>query len=199
MKNILFLVVLISTSTFASVIGISTHPLNEEARVFSAEMTGYMNERHEMGMGARYTQELQRNQLFDVTVGGAQESRALNLGTGMDFALLDEDTNQPRVSVKPYLQYQKFEDTSNNFFGVAPTVRKGLVVNDHEVFPYLALPTGMKVNSDSNAYTYYASLVMGASMPFPGQHRNLLLSFEGSKNMGSGTDYIGCLVSWMWK
>ncbi|MGE3610354.1 MAG: hypothetical protein AB7I27_12250 [Bacteriovoracaceae bacterium] len=200
MKTILFLFVLFSSSLVnASVVGVTTHPLNEGARVFSAEMTGYMNLRHEMGGGLRYTQEMKRNQLLDVTVAGAQESRAFTAGTGMDIAFLEEDVNQPRVSIKPYFQYQKFNDTSDNFFGAAPTIRKGFVVNDHEFFPYLAIPSGMKVNNDSSAFNFYSSLTLGASMPFPGQDRNLLLSFEGNKNMGSSSDYIGCLVSWIWK
>lgn len=200
MKNILFLGLFFSLSLQASVVGITTHPLNEEARVFSAEMTGYMSQRNEMGAGLRYTQELDQYRRLDVTAAGGQDSRGLTLGTGLDFELLSEDINRPRISLKPYIQYQKFDDQYSNYIGAAPTIRKGFAINGQEFFPYLALPSGMKVQSDTDAFVYYASLTLGASMPFPGAHNDkILLSLEGNKNMGSTSDYVGCLVSWIWK
>jgi hypothetical protein len=141
MKLLLFLLlVLMTTSSFASVMGISTHPLNRRARVFSAEMTGYMSQRNEMGMGVRYTHETRKKQMVDFTVAGGQDSRALILGGGMDFNLLSETLHQPKVSIKPYLQMHKFEDQQFNLIGMAPSLRKGFSVEGYEVFPYLALP-----------------------------------------------------------
>lgn len=184
---------------FASIVGISTHPLNDEARVLSAEMMGFMSQRHEMGMGMRYTQEVGRNKLLDLSAAGAQESRALTMGAGMDFALLKEGISQPRLSVKPYMQYIKYEEARQNLIGVAPTMRKGFSVNGNEFFPYLAVPAGMKVDSATDEFDFYASLTLGASMNFPGAGTDkLLLSIEGNRNMGSSSDYIGALVSWVW-
>ncbi len=199
MKYILIFVLLQSLTGWASVIGISTHPLNEEARVLSAEMTGYMSQRQEMGMGLRYTQEVSDNQLFDVSASGGQNSRALIVGGGMDFKLLSEDVYQPRVSIKPYFQHQKFEDTKSSLIGAAPTLRKGFSANGYEFFPYLAVPTGMKLSNDNDSFVYYAALTFGASMPFPGAGTDkFLLSLEGNRDLGGSSDYLGCLVSWVW-
>lgn len=184
----------------ASVIGISTHPLNDEGRVFSAEMTGYMSQRNEMGAGLRYTQEVNRHRILDFTASGGQDSRGLTLGTGMDFELLSEDISQPRISLKPYVQYQKFENETSNLIGAAPTIRKGFSVHGQEFFPYLAIPSGMKIDSTTDEFVYYASATLGMSMPFPGANNDkVLLSVEGNKDMGSTSDYVGCLVSWVWK
>jgi hypothetical protein len=200
MKNLLLVSFLLSMSAHASIVGISTHPLNDEARVLSAEMTGYMSQRNEMGTGLRYTQEVDQYKLLDLTVAGAQESRGLTVGGGMDFELLSEDVSQPRISVKPYVQYQKFESNTSNLLGAAPTMRKGFSINGQEFFPYVAIPTGMKLDSSNDEYEYYASLTLGASMPFPGANtEKLLLSIEGNKDMGASSDYIGALVSWVWK
>jgi hypothetical protein len=199
MNVILFILVLLPLTSLASVVGISTHPLNDDARVFSAEMTGFMSQRHEVGMGARYTQEMAPNRLLDISAGGAQESRALMLGTGMDFAILDEDIYQPRVSIKPYMQYQRFENFRQNLIGAAPTIRKGFSIQGFEFFPYLAIPSGLKLDNTTDQFVYYSSLTIGSSMPFPGfRNEKLLLSLEGNKDMGSSSDYIGCLVSWVW-
>lgn len=196
MKIIILSALFLSLSLEASVIGISTHPLNEEGKVLSAEMTGYMSQRSEMGAGLRYTQEVDQYRILDFTVSGGQDSRGLTLGAGMDFEILSEDVSQPRVSIKPYWQQQKFETESSNLVGAAPTLRKGFSLNGQEFFPYLALPTGMKIDSTTDEFVYYASMTLGASMPLPGA---ILLSLEGNKNMGASSDYIGCLVSWMWK
>lgn len=196
MKIIIILGLFLSLTVQASVIGISTHPLNEEGRVLSAEMTGYMSQRSEVGAGLRYTQEVDQGRILDFTAAGAQDSRGLTLGAGMDFEILSEDVSQPRVSIKPYWQHQKYESESANLIGAAPTIRKGFSLNGQEFFPYLAVPTGMKIDSTSDEFVYYASMTFGASMPLPNA---MLISLEGNKNMGASSDYIGFLVSWMWK
>lgn len=196
MKIIILLGLFLSLTVQASVIGISTHPLNEEGRVLSAEMTGYMSQRSEMGAGLRYTQEVDQGRILDFTAAGAQDSRGLTLGAGMDFEILSEDVSQPRVSIKPYWQHQKYESESANLIGAAPTIRKGFSLNGQEFFPYLAVPAGMKIDSTSDEFVYYASMTLGASMPLPNA---MLISLEGNKNMGASSDYIGFLVSWMWK
>lgn len=199
MKSFLIGLLLMSLPTFASVIGISTHPLNERAKVLSAEITGYMSQRHEMGMGLRYTHELNRDKMIDFSASGGQDSRSFMGGAGMDISLLREDIYQPRVSLKPYVQYTKFEDSKESIMGLAPSMRKGLSLAGEEFFPYLALPAGIKLNNESNEFVYYASLTIGASTRFPWANSDqLLLSLEGNKDMGASSDYLGVLVSWVW-
>lgn len=199
MKYILIFTLFQLSSAWASVVGISTHPMNDEARVISAEMTGYMSQRHEMGAGLRYTHEVEQGQLLDFAISGAQESRGFAVGAGMDFEFLREDVYQPRVSLKPYYQHQKFEDSKLSLIGAAPTIRKGFSVEGVEFFPYLAVPTGIKIDSADDGFKYYASMTLGASMPFPGvQNDHLVLSLEGNKDFGASSDYLGCLVSWLW-
>jgi hypothetical protein len=182
----------------ASVVGISTHPLDTQVRALSMEMTGYLSQRHEMGAGARYTHEVDRGKLLDVSMSGGQDSRALTVGAGLDFELLREDVSSPRVSFKPYFQQQKFEAERFTFIGAAPTIRKGTSIGGQEFFPYLALPTGMRLNRNSEL-DYYAALTLGASMRFPGaNNERLLLSLEANKDMGRSSDYLGCLISWVW-
>ncbi len=200
MKHILICLLFFSFYSQASVVGISTHPLNDEAKVLSAEMTGYMSQRQEVGLGMRYTQELNPGRILDISASGAQDSRGLALCTGVDFELLQEDVSQPRVSLKPYYQYLKFEDINQNLIGAAPTIRKGFSIQGNEFFPYLAVPTGIKIHSDSQEFDYYASLTLGASMPLPAAGGDkLLVSVEGNKNLGASSDYLGVLLSWVWK
>ncbi len=198
--KILIMLICLCGAASASVIGISTHPLNEEARVLSAEMTGYMSQRHEVGMGVRYTQEVNRGQLLDLTAGGAQDSRGLYLGGGLDMEILHEDVYQPRVSIKPYYQHQKFDQDKMNLIGAAPTIRKGFSIEGNEFFPYLAIPSGIKVDNSNDEFVYYASMTLGGSMPLPAAGGDkLLVSFEANKDLGASSDYMGVLLSWVWK
>ena len=72
MKQMIFIVLMVSLPASASIMGISTHPLNRQARVLSSEMTGYMSQRNEVGAGLRYTQEVAKGRLLDANVAGAQ-------------------------------------------------------------------------------------------------------------------------------
>lgn len=189
----------LSFSTFASVVGVSTYPLAEKARVISAEMMGFMNQRHEMGAGLRYTQEVASNKLLYVSVSGGQESRGFTMGAGLDIELLSEDTNRPRISFKPFLLQEKFDDESATIIGAAPSLRLGLSYQGTEFFPYIALPNGFKIDNSNEELVYYSAFTLGASMPFPGaRNERVLLTVEGNKNLGAASDSIGCLVSWMW-
>ncbi len=200
MIKILLLLFIPCFSVWASVVGISTHPLNEDGRLLSAGMTGYMSQHHEVGMGLRYTQELRQGQIFDMMVSGAQDSRGLVLGGGMDFEVLHEEESQPRFSLKPYYQFQKQDADKNNLLGFAPTLRKGFSISGIEFFPFLALPSGLKIDSSTDIFVYYASLSLGASMPLPvGDGDKLLASVETNNNLGASSDYVSLLLSWVWK
>lgn len=181
----------------ASVVGVSTHPLSKDTRVLSVAMTGYMSQRNEMGGGVRYTQGFNGNML-DVSVAGAQNSRSMLLGAGMDFEVLREEINSPRVSIKPHVQQVNFERNSSTLVGVAPSLRKGFSAAGKEFFPYLSLPNGMKIDSKEQELTFYSSLTFGASMAIPDSQEKLILSLEANKNLGSASDYVGALISWIW-
>jgi hypothetical protein len=184
----------------ASVVGITTHPLPEKSRLLSGSMTGYLSERHEIGAGIRYTQELEVDELFDLFVSGAQHSREYLIGGGVDFQVLSETEDHPRISVKPFYQYQKFEESKNGIIGFAPTLRKSFTFYDYSLFPYLAIPSGIKIDSHSDIFSYYASLTLGASFPLPIEGgEKLLVSLETNKNMGASSDYVGVLLSWVWR
>jgi hypothetical protein len=200
MKHILMLILLASASSYASIVGISTHPLNQGARVFSAEMTGHLSQRQEVGMGLRYTQEIHENKLLDLIISGAQISRGLTMGGGIDVVIFDEDMTQPRISIKPHYQLQKYESDVYSLLGMAPTLRKGFSLRGNEFFPYAALPTGIKIDNDTDEFVYYSNLALGLSLPFPVHNKDpLLVSIEGNKNLGSSSDYVGLLISWIWK
>ena len=197
MKYLLLIFLAIPFSAFSSIVGVTTHPLSDEARVLSAEMTGYMSQRNEMGAGLRYTQGFNGN-LLDVTAAGAQDSQSMLIGAGVDLEVLREDVHQPRVSVKPYAQQLRFERESSTLVGVAPTLRKGISAAGKEVFPFISLPSGINLTSEEQEVNFYSSLSFGASMAIPQSQERLVLSIEANKDLGASSDYVGALISWVW-
>ncbi|HXH31114.1 MAG TPA: hypothetical protein VNJ01_09915 [Bacteriovoracaceae bacterium] len=199
MRIIFFVIILTSVSVHASIVGITTHPLKNNAKLLSAEMTGYMGQRLGMGAGVRYTQEMTSHNYLDLSVASTQDAKAMYMGAAMDLEVISEDMRRPRVSVKPFLQIQRYDDVKASVVGAAPSLRKGFSLRGVEFFPFLAVPAGIKLDSPTDEFEYYASLTMGASMPFPGTNTDkLLLSIEGNKDLGAASDYLGCLVSWIW-
>lgn len=180
----------------ASVLGVSNYPFAKKARVFSAEMTGYMSQRQEMGMGVRYTHELDRSRIVDFSVAGGQNSRGLTVGAGLDMRMINEELYSPRVSVKPFFQHQNFEGERFSTVGAAPTFRKGFTIQGFEFYPYLGIPLGIKIDAE-DVFVYHASSTLGTSFNVPGEEK-MVISLEANKNWGASSDYIAGLVSWLW-
>jgi hypothetical protein len=199
MNKILLLIGLFSLNSWASVVGVSTHPMSEDTKLLSAEMSGFMSQRREMGAGLRYTQQVDEARTMDFAVSGGQNSRGFTFGAGLDFELLHEEIERPRVSVKPFVLQEHFERTNSTLIGLSPTIRKNFSFNGFEIFPYLALPNGIKIDNQSSEFVYSSSLTLGTSLPFPGANNDrVILNVEGNKDFGANSDYLAALVSWMW-
>jgi hypothetical protein len=196
MKYLSILFFIFSTNLYSSVIGISSYPLHRKAQVVSAEMTGFMGAEREVGMGLRYLQKLNTIQTVDVSASGGQERQAWQMGAGLDFKILAEEGNLPRLTIKPYWQYQKIDRENYVTTAVAPTISKGFVIQGYEFYPYVSIPSGIRTINSTNEFTYLAAANLGAVLPVPDER--LLLSFEANRNFGASTDYLSFLVSWIW-
>lgn len=198
MKFLSLLFLVLSASIQASVVGLTTHPLSDDARALSLETIGYFNQQHEMGLGLRYTHGIQQGQLLDIQASGAQHYRGFSFGAGMDFELLSDEGAQPRFSLKPFYQHEKNDDSKVSNLGVAPSLRKGVEILGLNYYPFLAIPMGVQVDSSDDEVVYLASLSFGASMAIPSTQEKLVVSVEGNKNLGASSDYLSALLSWIW-
>ena len=147
-------------------------------------------------MGFRYTHEMDRSRIVDLSVAGGQNSRGLTVGGGMDMRIISEELHIPRVSVKPFFLHQNFEGERFSTIGTAPTIRKGFSVSGFEFYPYLGIPLGIQIDGEDN-FVYSASGTLGTSFSIPGEEK-MVISVEANKNWGASSDYIAGLVSWLW-
>lgn len=195
MRYLLLLYFFLWAPLEASIMGISTHPLKIHSQAFTAEMLGHMGQSREIGMGARYTSDVDYFKRFDVAFSAGEDSQSYLIGTGLEVEILSEDIEKPRMGVKGFYQYKKEQLSNYSHIGIAPNVSKGFSLEGIEFFPFVALPVGIKIDNASDKFIYSAALSMGVSVPVV---RDVLVNLELNRDLGASSDYIGLLFSWMW-
>ncbi len=177
-KYILLAVVAVS-SAFANDIGLSTHPFTLKNKVLNTELDYIGSNGTGTGVSARYFQRLDSKINFDAGFGVNSGDRENRIFGGVDYVLFPDYGNQPRVSVKGLYSYSKEFNNSVHMLGFAPTLSKGFNVSGREVFPFVAIPLQLALNSDKSSFETVNKLNIGATarMPFQG-YENLTVNFE---------------------
>lgn len=164
--------------------GISSYPLMVDKSMLSAEFTGVTSAGGGVGMQARYTHKLTPSIVLDGGVGVSGGERSNRLFAGADFEIFPDYMTQPRVSVKTIYSNAKEFDTRRNNVSVAPTVSKGFSFWGEEAYPFLAIPYGVSLDSDSGTYQTVANLNLGISGPIPAEgYRHLTGTVEMNVNL----------------
>lgn len=172
--------------------GLSTFPLAAEEKLISAEFTGIISSGGGMGLQTRYTQKLDEKATIDAGLGIAGGERSARIFAGYDYELFPDYENQPRSSIKVFVENSKEFQSRKNILGIAPTFSKGFSFWGKEAFPYLSLPYGISLNSSNNSYTTTLSANVGISGIIPaevGPHKQLTANAEaiiGLSNSFSG-------------
>lgn len=176
--------------------GLSSFPLAVETKLISAEFTGITSTGGGIGMQARYTQKLSEMGTIDAGLGISGGERSARLFAGYDYELFPDYENQPRTSIKAFVENSKEFRDRKNILGVAPTVSKGFSFWGKEAFPYISLPYGISLNGTNNSYRTTLSANIGVSGVIPadvGPEKQLTANAEaiiGIKDSFSGA-FVG--------
>lgn len=190
-KNILFYSVLLilicflpTQKVFAYGHGLSSFPLQDKKTMLTTEMVGDTTGSKGMGIQARVTQRLNSAVLLDGGLGFSDGDRGSRIFVGTDVELYPDYENQPKVSVRGFLENAKEFNSRRNIFGVSPTVSKGFAINEHPIYPFASLPIGLTLDSKTNKYEVKTSIALGASSALPLEgFEHLLLSSELNINL----------------
>lgn len=170
--------------------GISSYPLMIDTSMLSAEFTGITSTGGGVGMQARYTQKISPSIVLDGGAGLASGERQNRIFAGADFEIFPDYMTQPRISLKTMYSNAKEFGTRRNNVSVAPTVSKGFSFWGEEAYPFIAIPYGLSLNSDTNTYQTFANLNMGISGAIPADgYRHLTGTVE--MNVGLKDSYSG--------
>ena len=181
LHNIVFAFILsgFSASAFAYGTGYSSFPLSVEKKMLSTEITGVTSTGGGMGVQARYTQKASDQLSFDAGLGMGSGERSGRIFGNADFEIFPDYMRQPRVAVRAGYEFAKEFGATRNILSVAPMVSKGFAFWGQEAFPFVSLPIGMNLNSDTKTYESMISLNTGINghLPIEG-YQNLIGSAE---------------------
>lgn len=172
--------------------GLSTFPLAAETKLLSAEFTGITSTGGGIGMQARFTNKLNEKGTIDAGLGISGGERSARLFAGYDYELFPDYENQPRTSIKAFIENSKEFNTRRNILGIAPTISKGFSFWGKEAFPYISLPFGISLNGNNQSYNTTLSANIGITGVIPadiGPDKQLTASAEaivGLKESFSG-------------
>ncbi len=157
-----------ASSAHAYGTGITSFPLEEGKKVISTEVTGIVSSGGGIGLQARYTQKLNEGSTVDAGLGIAGGERSARLFAGYDYQIIPDYENQPRISLKSFIENSKEFGARRNILGLAPTVSKGFSFWEHEAFPYISLPYGISLEGKQNSYKTTLSANIGVSSVIAG-------------------------------
>lgn len=186
-KFILIVLSVVSLSAFGYGLGVSSHPLQLEERLITTEFGGTFNEGKGAGLQARFTQKINDKMTGDAGFGFSSGDRKYRLFANLDYEIFPDYMKQPKVTVRGTLSRAEEFDSGINRMGLTPTVSKGFVISNREVFPYLALPFSLDLNSDNSEYEFVSQIAFGATSNAPvAGYEHLLVNFEGTVNIDDG-------------
>lgn len=174
----------LSSGAIASVVGLSTHPFTMNKRVITTEFDTYLSSGAGMGITAKYFQRFDSKLNVEAGVGVSDGDRSNRLFTGADYEIFPDYGRQPRVSAKAILESASFNGDRVNTVGIAPTVSKGFAVYGNEMFPFMALPMSVGLNTDEGTYETSTALAMGITGRLPIQgYDDLIGNIETNVNL----------------
>jgi len=175
-----------SVTAFGYGVGYSSFPLKMKEKLLSAEATGILMDGGGIGMQGRFTYKAIDQILLDAGVGFSGGDRSSRLFAGADYEIFPDYMNQPRFSMKAVVERAKEFKNQELILGITPTVSKGFNFWGHEGFPYVAVPVGLGLATESNTYQTKASLTLGINGKLPFEnYKNLTGSIETNFNLSN--------------
>ncbi len=173
-----------SSNSMAYGLGQSSYPLMIDSKAISTEFTGIVSTGGGVGLQARYTQKLNSKTIVDAGLGISGGERSSRLFAGMDYEILPDYGNQPKFTLKGSFESAKEFNTRLNIIGLAPTISKGFSFWGQEAYPFLALPIGIGLESESKTYSTRTQVSTGITgkLPIEG-YRHLTGSLEANFNL----------------
>ena len=191
---------LMAPSLHARGVGISALPLPVGQKLISTEFTGILSKGGGIGFQGRFSRKIRPLTTLDLGVGMSGGDHSSQAFVGVDTEVLPEYRNQPRVSVKGYLESAKEAGTRQNRLAMAPTLSKGFSFWGHVAYPHISFPYSIDLDANNKTYATSLSTNLGVSgiLPIRGQSSKPLIGHAeaviGLKNGHTGL-MVG--VSWM--
>ncbi len=167
MKICLLIISLLSTFSFANVVGLSNQPLGLSKSIFTTEFNGYLSNGSGAGLTLRYLHHMNENLSLEGGIGMGSGDRKNRVFFGGDVMIFPDYIDQPRISMKGLLESSSEFGNRHNKIGLIPTISKGFNFWGKEAYPFLALPMRLNLNSERSTFESSIALAAGITGKIP--------------------------------
>lgn len=195
MKKIISFIALslMSTSAFSYGVGQITHPIKTNGHMISAEFTGIMTNGSGVGMQGRYTRKINEKLRVDGGAGVGAGDRTIRLFSGASYELFPDFANQPKFDLKAGFEIGSEFGNTVTTLSMTPIASKGLNLWGVEGYPFVALPIGIGLNSDTKTYETMYSITAGWTGKIPVKQMDKFTA-SVEMNIGLKDTYTGMFL-----
>ncbi|MFN8369944.1 MAG: hypothetical protein U0T83_04875 [Bacteriovoracaceae bacterium] len=160
-----------------------SHPLAPYAKIVTAEFAGNLSNGSGIGGQARFSYKLNPELTTDGGFGISTGDRSNTVFAPRIRNFPDFD-QQPRFAIRGSIENGAGLKSRKTTLSLAPKASKGFTVNEKEIYPYVAIPTGIILDHSTNKYQPYANLSLGATANIPMEgYEKLIASTELNLSM----------------
>ncbi len=187
MRN--FLVLLVSLLFFSPLAlgrgsGHSSYPMLTQSKVVGVEFTGVLSDGGGLGVQGRYTQKASDLVVFDAGFGTSGGERSGRLFGGLEYEFFPDYGRQPRFSLRGSFETAREFGVRKNILTMTPKFSKGFSFWGTEGFPFLSLPVGVGLNSQTKTYETMIGVSAGINGNLPWkEYKRLVASAEVLLNL----------------
>lgn len=169
----------ISTSLFASTVGISTYPIIFQKNILSMEFNGIMSEGGGVGIQGRYSRIVSERTILDAGVGLSAGNKTNAIFFGGNYEIYADYHKQPKVTIRGQWESSNEYGARYNIISLTPIISKGFVASNKNIFPHISFPYSINLNSADASYKTTLSTALGitGNLPFKG-YENLIGTLE---------------------
>jgi hypothetical protein len=188
MKKVLGMCVIgffmVCSDLFAYGTGFSVFPLERNFGNFTMEYVGFVSNGKGDGFQARYSRRMNSIMTIDGGIGISNSELTKRVFAAADIELMPDYGQMPRVSIRPFFQSAQEYDSRRNIFGATPMISKGFSFWGKEAYPFMGLPIGLVLNSNTRQYEVRTQLALGMAGKLPSSNfENVLVNVEGNFNI----------------
>lgn len=156
---------LVSLSAFSYGLGVVTHPFKLKKSVITGELATIMSDGSGFGPQFRYTNRLTQNFTLDTGFGFGSGERESRFFIGGDYSFFPDVKKQPRLGTKFTFERAKEFDRTRTILGFTPNLSKGFFFGKQKVYPFIALPLELNLDTKAERYAFQSRLSLGATLP----------------------------------
>ena len=164
--------------------GHSSYPMPPQSKVVGVEFTGVLSDGGGLGVQGRYTQKVSDLVVFDAGFGTSGGERSGRLFGGLEYEFFPDYDRQPRFSLRGSVETATEFGVRKNILTMAPKVSKGFSFWGIEGHPFLSLPVGVNLNSQTKTYETMIGTSVGINGNLPWkEYKRLVASAEVLLNL----------------